>query len=306
MISMKNKLPFIGLGGFLASFLGMAVLIVVMFGGGTSSAVTGAVDGRGEQSDLFNKYYREPIISLHHEKGVLVPFSWIYGAMWYNDIDNTTPEKINALLNEAYTCSEEKCSLKSIDDYVASVQPIVSIKTTTQEELKRNISLFTGSDVIFFGGGDSGGQDIQISEIAKIKLTNPLGVGNYNVTERYGLYDPDNDGRLEMHYGTDLAPLVAGQVGQAIYSMMDGTVVSRGYNKLAGNFIIIQSKENPSFKTRYLHMLTLSPLTLGTEVESGDVVGAMGDTGYSFGSHLHLEFHIDDVKVNPELIYKFD
>lgn len=303
---MKRKLPFLGIGGTLLMFFLIPLLLVIMFGGATSKAATGTIDTQGEQANMFDTYYREPIIQLQHEKGVLVPFSWLYGAMWYNDIDNTSSDKIQVLLEQAYTCGEDKCSLVSVDDYVANIQPLMSIKTTTQEELKNSIMLFTDIDIVFFGGVNSGGEDVQLSDLANINLSNPLGVGQYNITSRYGLYDPENDGVFEMHYGIDLAPLIPGQEGQAIYAMMDGTVVDRGYNDLAGNFIIIQSKENPSFKTRYLHMNSPSILTLGKDVKSGDVVGGIGDTGYSFGAHLHLEFHLNNEKINPELVYKFD
>ena len=50
----------------------------------------------------------------------------------------------------------------------------------------------------------------------------------------------------------------------------------------------------------YGHMITGSvAVTEGQSVKVGQLLGNVGDTGASTGSHLHLEIHVNDVPVDP-------
>ena len=56
-----------------------------------------------------------------------------------------------------------------------------------------------------------------------------------------------------------------------------------------------------------LDNVTVSDLTireLVDRVAEGDYLGEMGNTGYSFGPHLHLEVIKNGVKVNPNKYLK--
>jgi murein DD-endopeptidase MepM/ murein hydrolase activator NlpD len=54
------------------------------------------------------------------------------------------------------------------------------------------------------------------------------------------------------------------------------------------------------FKTLYGHLskILVKP---GQKVEAGTVVGIVGNTGSSTGTHLHYEIAIDNDKLNPLL-----
>lgn len=46
-------------------------------------------------------------------------------------------------------------------------------------------------------------------------------------------------------------------------------------------------------------MQTLPVVTVGQTVSRGQDLGPVGNTGVSFGAHLHFEVEVDGVKVNP-------
>jgi murein DD-endopeptidase MepM/ murein hydrolase activator NlpD len=62
--------------------------------------------------------------------------------------------------------------------------------------------------------------------------------------------------------------------------------VKAGWDGPYGNRVVIEH-ENGYFTT-YNHMSAIG-VDVGDEVTAGDHVGAVGDTGNSFGAHLHFE-----------------
>lgn len=86
------------------------------------------------------------------------------------------------------------------------------------------------------------------------------------------------------HNGID----VAAPVGTPLYAMSKGTVVHAAYSSVAGNKVEIKYWDGTS--STYHHMSRMD-VKAGQSVMSGDVVGAVGNTGRSFGAHLHLEIH---------------
>lgn len=88
----------------------------------------------------------------------------------------------------------------------------------------------------------------------------------------------------------------------------DGKVISvrNDYNKTDktgnsyGNYVKI--KHNDGYSTLYAHLKYKSvKVKKNEEVKQGDVIGYMGNTGHSFGAHLHFEvFNSKGEKINPE------
>ena len=90
---------------------------------------------------------------------------------------------------------------------------------------------------------------------------------------------------------------IPNSIGTPIYASDSGQIVEAkyGYNGGYGNTIMIS--HGSGFSTRYAHMSTL--LILGGYVQKGQVIGYMGSTGRSTGSHLHFEISVNGSKVNP-------
>ena len=96
-----------------------------------------------------------------------------------------------------------------------------------------------------------------------------------------------------MHAGIDLA----GPVGTPIHATADGTVVRAGWNS-GGYGNLVEIDHGRGIITRYGHLSRIS-IREGERVARGEVIGTMGSTGRSTGSHLHYEVRIDDRPVNP-------
>ncbi|MBR2958228.1 MAG: peptidoglycan DD-metalloendopeptidase family protein [Bacteroidales bacterium] len=99
--------------------------------------------------------------------------------------------------------------------------------------------------------------------------------------------------RRRFHYGLDLAQ----PTGEPIYAAFDGVVRISKFNRSYGNLVIIHHANG--LETYYAHM-SKRHVTVGQQVKSGDVIGLCGNTGRSFGSHLHFEIRYMGNAINPE------
>jgi murein DD-endopeptidase MepM/ murein hydrolase activator NlpD len=96
------------------------------------------------------------------------------------------------------------------------------------------------------------------------------------------------------HYGVDLASYC----GSAIYAAHSGTVVYAGYNGGYGNYIHIDNGNQ--YGTGYGHIRPGGIyVSVGQHVKAGQLIAAEGNTGNSFGCHLHFETYVNDYPVNP-------
>lgn len=100
------------------------------------------------------------------------------------------------------------------------------------------------------------------------------------------------------HRGIDL--VVAGNPSAPILAAADGTVTFNGWETGFGFYIIISHMINGQrVDTLYAHLRYASPVAQGTVVSQGDVVGTKGNTGVSFGAHLHFEVHPGGISWGP-------
>ena len=50
---------------------------------------------------------------------------------------------------------------------------------------------------------------------------------------------------------------------------------------------------------------SLTTVKVGDELQAGDIIGIGGNSGRSFGAHLHFEMRYNGVYINPETVYDF-
>ena len=129
--------------------------------------------------------------------------------------------------------------------------------------------------------------------------------GNYRISSPYGNRRLDN-GDNRFHSGIDYV----GTDSKEIIAPTNGRIVSSQ---------IITDKNNPTWEWgNYVKMDDLNGFYLffchlssrnvkaGQTVAKGQIIGREGDTGYSFGSHLHFEVRrkSDGTTINPEQYFK--
>ena len=99
--------------------------------------------------------------------------------------------------------------------------------------------------------------------------------------------------RRRFHYGLDLAQ----PTGEPIYAAFDGVVRVSRRNRSYGHLVIIH--HDNGLETYYAHM-SRRLVKAGDRVSSGQQIGLCGNTGRSFGSHLHFEIRYMGNAINPE------
>jgi murein DD-endopeptidase MepM/ murein hydrolase activator NlpD len=127
---------------------------------------------------------------------------------------------------------------------------------------------------------------------ASIPSARPIQL-SVNFTSGYGVRSDPFRGSAAMHAGIDLA----GPIGTPIYATADGMVGRSEWN--AGGYgNLVELNHGQGIQTRYGH-LSRRMVEPGQRVRRGQMIGLMGSTGRSTGSHLHYEVRIDGRAVNP-------
>ena len=118
---------------------------------------------------------------------------------------------------------------------------------------------------------------------------------NYQVTSNYGYR------HRRMHRGVDLGypegtPVSAAWDG--IVRISKGTANTGGY----GNLVVI--RHDNGLETYYAH-LSRRLVNPGQMVKAGDIIGLGGNTGRSYGPHLHFEVRYLGNDINPNRLIDF-
>ena len=112
---------------------------------------------------------------------------------------------------------------------------------------------------------------------------------SFLITDRYF------EDRGERNHG---ALDIAATEGISIYACDAGTVIEANWYGTYGYQILILHDDG--IYTRYAHCSALL-VSEGEQVYQGQEIALLGNTGWSTGPHLHLEFIVDGEKTDPEL-----
>lgn len=100
--------------------------------------------------------------------------------------------------------------------------------------------------------------------------------------------------KIRAHKGVDYAA----PRGTPIKATGDGKVALAGRKGGYGNTVVI--KHGQSYQTLYAHMNGFAKgVRAGSNVKQGQIIGYIGTTGLSTGPHLHYEFQVNGVHVDP-------
>ncbi len=144
-----------------------------------------------------------------------------------------------------------------------------------------------GEDVVTSSFSD---QPIVIIGAAPVLANAPL--TNLRLTSSFGARRHPVDGVRRHHAGVDYGAAH----GTPIMATGDATVTHAGD---AGSYgLMVELDHGSGLETRYAHMSGVA-VSVGERVTSGQVIGYVGSTGRSSGSHLHYETRVDGTAVDP-------
>ncbi|MBB3912429.1 M23 family metallopeptidase [Sphingomonas desiccabilis] len=112
------------------------------------------------------------------------------------------------------------------------------------------------------------------------------------VSSRFGLRTDPFHGRATDHRGVDLP----GAPGTPVLAAATGVVRVAGRRGGYGELIELAHADGSATRYAHLSRILVQP---GEMVEQGQVIGRMGSTGRSTGSHLHFEYRVGGVPVDP-------
>nr|WP_315384335.1 M23 family metallopeptidase [uncultured Sphingomonas sp.] len=129
-------------------------------------------------------------------------------------------------------------------------------------------------------------------ESSTISIPSMQPVQHVSFTSHYGVRSDPFRGTAAMHAGVD----IPGQMGTPIYATADGIVSHAGRQGGYGN--LVEINHGRGMETRYGHLSKIL-VADNTRVHRGQIIGLMGSTGRSTGTHLHYEVRLDGRAINP-------
>jgi len=112
------------------------------------------------------------------------------------------------------------------------------------------------------------------------------------VSSPFGWRSDPIQGVRRRHAGVDLP----GPSGARIFATGPGVVSFAGWSSGYGKMVQIDHADG--VRTRFGHLSSIA-VSAGAPVGQGDLIGFMGSTGRSTGTHLHYEVRVNGVPVNP-------
>ena len=116
--------------------------------------------------------------------------------------------------------------------------------------------------------------------------------GFYEISDPFGWRTHPITGKRSLHTGTD----IVAPTGAQIHSAGAGVVLQAGWDSAYGNMTIIDNGNG--ITTLYGHQSAIA-VTVGQSVRANQLIGYVGSTGLSTGSHLHFQVMIDLSPTDP-------
>ena len=126
----------------------------------------------------------------------------------------------------------------------------------------------------------------------------PLPYSDSYISSPYGMRHLSGEAEPRMHNGIDICRW-SGTYGASIVAVKEGTVevaYHSGHNGGFGLYVVIN--HGNGVKSYYAH-LSATHVNVGDYVTQGTVIGLGGNTGYSFGAHLHFGIMVNGKWQNP-------
>lgn len=121
---------------------------------------------------------------------------------------------------------------------------------------------------------------------------------SHTVTSRFGPRTHPITGKYTNHNGMDIDGY--GHEGYPIIACDAGVVVSAKWSDSYGYYVMID--HGNGMQTLYAHMSSMA-VKYGDKVTQGQTIGYLGSTGWSTGTHCHLEVYVNGSRTDPEAYF---
>ena len=121
---------------------------------------------------------------------------------------------------------------------------------------------------------------------------------SHTVTSRFGPRTHPITGKYTNHNGMDIDGY--GHDGYPIVACDAGVVVAAKWSDSYGNYVMID--HGNGMQTLYAHMSGMA-VKYGDTVTQGQTIGYLGSTGWSTGTHCHLEVYVNGSRTDPEAYF---
>jgi murein DD-endopeptidase MepM/ murein hydrolase activator NlpD len=129
-----------------------------------------------------------------------------------------------------------------------------------------------------------------VPRLGSIPLDRP--VDSFRYTSPFGTRIDPFRGNGSFHPGIDLAA----PAGTPVHATAEARVARAAYASGYGNLVVLD--HGGGIETRYGHLSQIA-VKVGQLVHRGDVIGRVGSTGRSTGSHLHYEIRLSSQAIDP-------
>lgn len=211
---------------------------------------------------------------------------------------------VNDIGNVRQLGAGQKLKIPSMDGIIYTVKSgdsLNSIATANNVRLETildvnelTIETLTAGQQLFLPGVGLDQKTLQ-SRMGEL-FTMPI-TASFRWSSPYGWRADPFTGVQSFHTGTDMAC----PEGTPILAAMSGRISDVGYNRIYGNYIIIN--HGNGYQTLYAHM-SKTIAKKGQWVSQSTRIGLVGSTGYSTGPHLHFMVYKNGNRIDPMTVLK--
>jgi len=129
-------------------------------------------------------------------------------------------------------------------------------------------------------------------------LPSRMPVSSFSLSSDFGIRKHPLTGKSHFHTGVDL---MSESGDDKVYAVKPGVVVMSEFHPQYGNTVVV--RHSNGVESLYAHMAQLL-VKVGDKVTTDNVLGYIGNTGFSTGKHLHFEILVGGYPVNPQKVIR--
>ncbi len=249
---------------------------------------------KGNQGIVFSKREKPYNVQVKRAQGVV-------GASFGKDSHRTGLQKaLFSQLDDIFSGELDSGKLQKGDSFKllyeersrGGSKPKLSIRILAAEFLNLGKEYFA----IYFKKDDAPGKyyDLDGKSLARSFLRFPLRFTSISSFFSHSRFNPIL--KVDMpHHGVDFVA----KRGTPVRAIGDGKISHAGWQK-GGYGRMVEIEHDSTYSSRYAHLQGLAPgIRPGANVRKGQVIGYVGSTGRSTGTHLHFELYKDHHYVDP-------